>query len=132
MIITKTTPKGWMLTLLSALFLLSGLMASCSKDDKDDKGGGIAPDPNIPTLSEIKYDLSQQAVIIPEAVTKQLISVDTLGHKLIFPASAEMPEVGQCLIFNTPTKDLPDGLLAKVKSVKEGTNGYEIIYKMPN
>lgn len=127
--ITKTTPKGWMLTLLSALFLLSGLTASCSKDDKDDKGGGIAPDPNIPTLSEIKYDLSQQAVIIPEAVTKQLISVDTLGHKLILPASAEMPEVGQCLIFNTPTKDLPDGLLAKVKSVKEGANGYEIIYE---
>ncbi len=36
--ITKTTPKGWMLTLLSAIFLLSGLTACSSSSDSEDIG----------------------------------------------------------------------------------------------
>ena len=88
---------------LAVLVMTTVLAVSCSKsDDKDDKGGGgLIPDPNIPTLSEIKYELSPNAVIVPEATTKQLMNVDTLRHKLTLPASASMPEVGQCLIFNT-------------------------------
>lgn len=119
------------LLLKVAFMVMTALITiSCSKsDDKDDKGGGVKPDPDIPTLSEITYDLSQNAVIMPEATTKSLSSVDTLGHKLTLPASAGKPEVGQCLIFNTPTKQLPDGLLAKVKSVKETSSGYEVIYE---
>lgn len=115
---------------LAILVMTALISVSCSKsDDKDDTGGGVKPDPDIPTLSEITYDLSQNAVIMPEAVTKQLSNVDTLGHKLSLPTSAGKPEVGQCLIFNTPTKQLPDGLLAKVKEVKETSSGYDIVYQ---
>lgn len=35
---TKTTPKGWMLTLLSAIFLLSGITACSSSSDSEDIG----------------------------------------------------------------------------------------------
>ena len=33
MMTTKTTPKGWMLSLLSAMFMLSGLTACSSTED---------------------------------------------------------------------------------------------------
>lgn len=119
-----------LLLTLAILVITALISVSCTKsDDKDDKGGGVKPDPDIPTLSEITYDLSKNAVIIPEATTKQLSNVDTIGHKLTLPTSAGKPEVGQCLIFNTPTKQLPDGLLAKVKKVKESSKGYDIVYE---
>ena len=120
-----------LLLTLAILVMTALISVSCSKsDDNDEKGGGgVVPDPDIPTLSEITYDLSKNAVIIPEATTKQLSSVDTLGHKLTLPTSAGKPEVGQCLIFNTPTKQLPNGLLAKVKEVKESSKGYDIVYE---
>ena len=51
---------------------------------------------------------------MPEAVANQITAVDTLGHSLTLPLSAEKPEVGQTLIINTPSKILHDGLLAKV------------------
>ena len=116
---------------LAVLVMTTVLAVSCSKsDDNDDKGGGgITPNPDIPTLSEITYDLSPQAVVMPETTTKSLVSADTLGHKLTLPTSVDKPEVGQCLIFNTPTKQLPNGLLAKVKEVKETSKGYEVIYE---
>ena len=115
---TKMKPSD-LLFKLAILVMTALITVSCSKsDDNDEKGGGgVVPDPDIPTLSEITYDLNKNAVIIPEAATKQLSSVDTLGHKLTLPTSAGKPEVGQCLIFNTPTKQLPDGLLAIVKEV---------------
>lgn len=127
---TKMKPSD-LLFKLAILVMTALITVSCSKsDDNDEKGGGgVVPDPDIPTLSEITYDLNKNAVIIPEAATKQLSSVDTLGHKLTLPTSAGKPDVGQCLIFNTPTKQLPDGLLAKVKEVKETSSGYEVIYE---
>lgn len=127
----KRTSISDLLLKLTILVITAMLSVSCSKgDDKNDKGGGgVVPDPDIPTLSEIKYDLSPKSVIVPEAATKKLSNVDTLGHKLTLPVSAGKPEVGQCLIFNTPTKQLPDGLLANVKEVKETSNGYEIVYE---
>ena len=120
-----------LLLTLAILVMTALITVSCSKsDDKDDnRGGGVKPDPDIPTLSKITYDLSQDAVIIPETTTKQLSSVDTLGHKLTLPTSAGKPEVGQCLIFNTPTKQLPNGLLAKVKSVTETNGSYQVTYE---
>ena len=120
------------LLLKLALVVVTAMLTfSCSKsDDKDDNGGGgVVPNPDIPTLSEISYDLSPQAVVMPETTAKSLVSADTLGHKLTLPASADKPEVGQCLIFNTPTKQLPNGLLAKVKEVKETSKGYEVVYE---
>lgn len=115
------------------LLMVAVVLTSCSKgDDNDSKGssgGGVAPDPDVPVLSEIKYELSPTATIVPEAITKQLTGVDTLGHKLTLPSSADKPEVGQTLIFNTPTKQLPDGLLAKVKSVAETSSGYQVVYE---
>jgi hypothetical protein len=127
---TKMKPSD-LLFKLAILVMTALITVSCSKsDDNDEKGGGgVVPDSDIPTLSEITYDLNKNAVIIPEAATKQLSSVDTLGHKLTLPTSAGKPEVGQCLIFNTPTKQLPDGLLAKVKEVKESSKGYDIVYE---
>ena len=44
--ITKTTPKGWMLTLLSALFLLSGLTACSSTEDSAEDTA--KPKPEVP------------------------------------------------------------------------------------
>ena len=43
---TKTTPKGWMLTLLSALFLLSGLTACSSTEDSAEDSA--KPKPEVP------------------------------------------------------------------------------------
>ncbi|MCR4583840.1 MAG: hypothetical protein K5764_09880 [Prevotella sp.] len=124
-------------SLLMMIVLLSvALLTSCSKgDDGNDNssggnnGGGIKPDPGISVLSDIKYELSPTAVLVPEATAKQISSVDTTNHKLTLPANADKPEEGQCLIINTATKQLPNGLLAKISSVNEGSNGYEITYK---
>ena len=55
-----------LLQTLAILVMTALISVSCSKsDDKDDTGGGVKPDPDIPTLSEITYDLSQNAVIMP-------------------------------------------------------------------
>ena len=117
--------------LMTTLLMAAAFLTSCSKSEDDDSkgGGGIMPDPNVPVLSEIKYELSPTSTIVSEATTKQLTNVDTLRHKLTLPASATKPEVGQTLIFSTPTSQLPDGLLAKVKSVTESDKGYEISYE---
>jgi hypothetical protein len=126
---TKPKSLSWLLPLMSALFLLSGLTAcGGGNDEVSENGGGIKVDPNIPTISEINYELSPTATIVPENVAKQITDVDTLRHKLIFPASADKPEVGQTLIINTITKELPEGLLAKVKGVKDTGSGYEVSY----
>ena len=127
---TKPKSLSWLLPLMSALFLLSGLTACGGGDDEvSENGGGIKVDPNIPTLSEISYELAPKAVIVPEATIKQITAVDTESHKFTLPSSASKPEVGQTLIINIPTTQLPDGLLAKVKSVTETSNGYQVTYE---
>ena len=129
MMAKKNLTPQWLLTLLSAMFVFLAFSACSSTEGDDNKGGGgYTPDPNIPVISDITYELSPQAVIVPEAVTTQLVSVDTIGHTLVLPSSAEMPQVGQCLIFNTPTDKLHDGLLAKVLSVEETGSGYKVTY----
>jgi len=119
---------GWL-----CLLMVATVLTSCSKssdsDNEGGSGGGIKPDPNIPTLSEAKYEMAPLAIIVPESTTKQLTAVDTIAHRLTLPASADKPEVGQTLVFSTPTKDLPYGLLAKVKSVSESGSGYIVNYE---
>ena len=119
---------GWL-----CLLMVAAVLTSCSKgsdsDNEGGSGGGIKPDPNIPTLSEAKYEMAPLAIIVPESTTKQLTAVDTIAHRLTLPASADKPEVGQTLVFSTPTKDLPYGLLAKVKSVSESGSGYIVNYE---
>lgn len=116
------------LMLMLAAMLLAVFTFSCSKnnDEPEPGGGGIIPDPVTP--SEIKYELNANAVFVPKEVCQNLVSVDTLNHRLVLPKSAAKPKVGQCLIFNTPTEKVPYGLLALVKEVKETGSGYEITY----
>lgn len=47
MITTKTTPKGWLLTLLSAIFLLSGLTACSSTEGDESSKEPLKPDTPI-------------------------------------------------------------------------------------
>jgi len=119
-----------LLTVIMTIVITAGLSTSCDKSSDDNKSdqGGLTPDPSIPTISDIKYELSPTAVIVPEAITRQISAVDTLKQVMTLPATGDAPEVGQVLIINTPTKDLPDGLLAKVTWVKETNNGYEVSY----
>ena len=80
-------------------------------------------------MSDISYELRAATVIVPEAVTRQISGVDTLRQVMTLPAGGIVPDEGMVLIINTPTKDLPNGLLAKVKSVKETSRGYEVSYQ---
>lgn len=117
---------------VTAVFMVLCVITACSKSDDDsgeNRGGGLTPDPNIPTLSDVKYELAPTATIVPETTAKQITAVDTTGHKFTLPVSAGKPEVGQTLIINTPTKDLHDGLLAKVVSVSETGAGYVVNYE---
>ena len=125
------TTKRIQTLLMTTLLMVAAVLISCSKgDDNDSKGGGgLQPDPNIPTLSEAKYEMAPLATIVPESIAKQLTAVDTIAHRLTLPASAGKPEVGQTLVFSTPTKVLPYGLLAKVKSVSESGSGYIVNYE---
>ena len=108
---------------LAAVVLVAGMFAACSKaDDNDGKKenpGGNIIDPNVPVLSNITYEMAPDAVLVPEATAKEISNVDTLGHKFTLPLSADEPQVGQTLIINTPSKQLHDGLLAKVTGVEE-------------
>ena len=119
------------LTAKAVMMFLVVFIVACGKssDDADENKNNGNVDPNVPVLSEIKYELNPQATIVPEAVANQITAVDTLGHSLTLPLSAEKPEVGQTLIINTPSKMLHDGLLAKVKRVTETSTGYKIDYE---
>lgn len=119
------------LTAKAVMMFLVVFIVACGKssDDADENKNNGKVDPNVPVLSEIKYELNPQATIVPEAVANQITAVDTLGHSLTLPLSAEKPEVGQTLIINTPSKMLHDGLLAKVRRVTETSTGYKIDYE---
>ena len=68
--ITKTTPKGWMLSLLSALFMLSGLTACSSTEDSAEDSP--KPKPEVPV-----NDGDWQTVPISGGtITKDSISID--------------------------------------------------------
>lgn len=127
----KTNRTFKLLTAMATMMLLAVIIVACSKssDDVDENKGNGKVDPNVPVLSEIKYELNPQATIVPEDVAKQITAVDTLGQSFTLPLSAEKPEVGQTLIINTPSKMLHDGLLAKVKRVTETSTGYKIDYE---
>ncbi len=122
-----------LLAALTAIVLVAGMFAACSKDDdndgkKENPGGNII-DPNVPVLSNITYEMAPDAVLVPEATAKEISNVDTLGHKFTLPLSADEPQVGQTLIINTPSKQLHDGLLAKVTGVEETGSGYVVSYR---
>ena len=113
-------------TLAAGLFVVS-----CSKDD-----GPAEPDqpsqPDVPVISEIAYELSDDAMVVPENTTKSFFDVDTAQHTFCLPTgtpSNQVPQVGTCLVVNTPTSDLPDGLLAKVVNVQESSKGYVVTYE---
>lgn len=118
---------------IATIVFLAGIAASCSKDDNNDitpkDDGGLTIDPNIPVMSEITYELEPNTVVVPEADVKQISQVDTVNRHLTMPITGDEPKVGECIIINTPTDELPDGLLAKVKSVTKTSNGYEVTYE---
>lgn len=127
----KNRITSWLAKLSVALMALC-VIAACSKGDDDNggnSGGGLTPDPNIPTFSNVKYELAPTAIIVPETTAKQITAVDSISHKFTLPISAGKPQVGQTLIINTPTKELHDGLLAKVISVSETSKGYVVNYE---
>lgn len=66
---TKTTPKGWMLTLLSALFLLLGLTACSSTEDSAEDSA--KPKPEVP----INDDDWQTVPATGGTITKDSISI---------------------------------------------------------
>lgn len=123
----KRLTSKLMLLLTAMLVVVFTVSCSKSSDEPEPGGGGITPDPVTP--SEVKYELSPGAVLVPKETCQNLVSVDTLAHRLTLPKSAGKPKVGQCLIFSTPTKLLPYGLLALVKDIQETSRGYEIIYE---
>ena len=127
----RTNSTFRLLTAKAAMMFLVVIIVACSKssDDADEYKKDGKVDPNVPVLSEITYELNPQATIVSEAVANQITAVDTVGHSLTLPLSAEKPQVGQTLIINTPSKILHDGLLAKVKSVTETSTGYSIDYE---
>ena len=69
MMTTKTTPKGWMLTLLSALFLLSGLTACSSTEDSTEDSA--KPKPEVP----INDDDWQTIPVTGGTITKDSLSI---------------------------------------------------------
>ena len=119
-----------LMVVMMAIVFMAAMTASCDEggDSSSSGQGSLTPDSSIPVMSDIKYELSPQAVIVPESVARQISDVDTLRQVITLPATGDMPEVGQVLIINTPTQQIPEGLLAKVKSVKETSQGYEVRY----
>ena len=121
------------------LLILMGLalaVLSCGKESgvnggDDDNTQKPLTDPSIPMMSDacIQYELKPEAVMVPAKVARQVDEVDTESCLFVLPASAQKPEVGQILIFNTPTEALPDGLLAKVTDVQEAGSGYVVSYQ---
>ncbi len=122
-----------LLAALAAVVLMAGMFVACSKDDDDDgkkdKPGGVVVDPDVPVLSEITYEMAKDAVLVPEETAKRITNVDTLGHKITLPLTADEPKAGQTLIINTPSEQLHDGLLAKVTDVEETSGGYVVSYQ---
>lgn len=119
-----------LMVVMMTIVFMAAMTASCDEggDSSSSGQGSLTPDSSIPVMSDIKYELSPQAVIVPESVARQISDVDTLRQVITLPATGDMPEVGQVLIINTPTQQIPEGLLAKVKSVKETSQGYEVRY----
>lgn len=123
-----------MATCLVAAFILA---ACSSSDDATDElvnggnGGDSGPkeEKSYPVLSEVNYELKTETVVVPEEVTTKVTNVDETTKTMTLPLTADAPQEGQTLIFNTPTADMPDGLLAKVKSVTVTDTGYDITYE---
>lgn len=83
------------------------------------------------TLEPITYTLSDNVVEVKEELAKQISKADTAAHTFLLTkvAESDLPQVGQSLIINTPTPELPSGLLAKVKSVTKDGDGYKVTYE---
>lgn len=127
---TKTIlSKLWMLIIVLLLTACGGGGSDAKDELPPEGGGGLTPDPNVPVLSDVKYELSPKAVLVPQDVAKQIKKADLVAHTLTLPATATKPEVGQTLIINTPSELLHDGLLAKVSAVTQNSDGsYAVSY----
>lgn len=115
------------------VMLLVGALAIVGCSGSDDAPMPETPtEPDVPIISKIDYELSDQAVVVPESTTRSFFNVDTENHTFCLPANispSQVPMVGKCLIVNTPTKDLPDGLLANVVDVQETSDGFVVTYE---
>ena len=134
--------RNYLLRLLLTMamcYVAAFTVTSCSSEDDNvaeeitnnngNNGGSGGKENNIPVMSEITYQLSSTAVVVPATTANAISDVDEDAKTLTMPLTASEPQVGQTLIFNTPTAAMPDGLLAKVKSVTETETGYEITYE---
>ena len=78
----------------------------------------------------IEYALAEGTTIAPKSLSQYITSVNT--NEQTFYISKDVPEelipTKGKLIINTPTKVLPQGLLANVISVTETADGYKAIY----
>ena len=101
---TKTIlSKLWMLIIVLLLTACGGGGSDAKDELPPEGGGGLTPDPNVPVLSDVNYELSPKAVLVPQDVAKQIKKADLVAHTLTLPATATKPEVGQTLIINTPS-----------------------------
>lgn len=118
----------WLLATLAVGFI--SLVACSSSDDAAEPA--TPTEPEIPILSQITYELTDAARVVPADLSNQMSDIDVTAHTFTLPANIaadQVPVAGQCLIVNTPSEDLPDGLLANVSSVKLTDKGYEVVYE---
>lgn len=124
----KRTDLQKFMAMLAAMLLMA--CSGGSSDIKPDPTPQPGPNPDPKPETVVKYDLAPTAVILGEDAARKITQVDTLNSTFLIqdiPAS-QAPVKGACIIVNTPTNQLPDGLLAKVESVTEEGNGYRITY----
>lgn len=106
-------------------------LVACSSSD-DAAEPATPTEPEIPILSQITYELTDAARVMPADLSNQMSDIDVTEHTFTLPANIaadQVPVAGQCLIVNTPSEDLPDGLLANVSSVKLTDKGYITIVR---
>lgn len=78
---TKTIlSKLWMLIIVLLLTACGGGGSDAKDELPPEGGGGLTPDPNVPVLSDVKYELSPKAVLVPQDVAKQIKKADLVAH----------------------------------------------------
>ena len=81
--------------------------------------------------TRIEYTLAEGTTIAPAALAPYISSIDRNAHTFIIgkdvPLELLPPAKGN-LIVNTPSRVLPDGLLANVRSIEQTADGYKVSY----
>lgn len=114
---------------LLLMALASLFIVACSSDGDDSGNKKPTPTPT-PAESVIKYDLAPTAKILDQATAACITNVDTTRNTFLISGVTDdkVPAVGSCIIVNTPTEELPQGLLAKVLDVKSEGSGYRVTF----